>query len=57
MASDIVALVSEHAFDYLDAPPRVVTAPHTPVSFSPPMEDYYIPNPDKIVTAAKSQVA
>ena len=57
MASDIVALVSEHLFDYLDAPPRMVTSPHTPVPFSPPMEDYYIPGSDKIVAIVKSLVS
>ncbi len=57
MATDIVALVSERAFDYLDAPPRMVTAPHTPVPFSPPLEDYYVPSVDRIVATVKSLVA
>jgi pyruvate/2-oxoglutarate/acetoin dehydrogenase E1 component len=56
MACDIVALVSEQAFDDLDAPPRMVTAPHSPVPFSPILEDYYIPSVEKIVTTAKSLV-
>ncbi len=54
MASDIVALVSEQAFDYLDASPRMLTAPHTPVPFSPPLEDYYIPSVNGIVSMVKS---
>jgi pyruvate dehydrogenase E1 component beta subunit len=57
MATDIVALVSERAFDYLDSSPRMVTAPHTPVPFSPPLEDYYIPSVDKIVSTVKSIAA
>ncbi len=57
MATDIVALVSERAFDYLDAPPRMITAPHTPVPFSPPLEDYYIPSVEKIISTVKSLVA
>ena len=57
MATDIVALVSERAFDYLDSSPRMVTAPHTPVPFSPPLEDYYIPSVDKIVSTVKSVAA
>ena len=57
MACDIVALVSTRAFDDLDAPPRMVTAPHTPVPFSPPLEDYYIPSAERIVSAVKSVVA
>jgi len=57
MATDIVALVSERAFDYLDSSPRMVTAPHTPVPFSPPLEDYYVPSVDKIVSTVKSVAA
>jgi pyruvate/2-oxoglutarate/acetoin dehydrogenase E1 component len=54
MATDIIALVTTQAFDELDAPPRMVTAPHTPVPFSPPLEDYYIPSTEKIISAVKS---
>jgi len=54
MACDVVALVSERGFDDLDAPPGKVTAPHTPVPFSPPLEQYYIPSVDNIVSTVKS---
>jgi len=57
MACDIVALVSTQAFDELDAPPRMVTAPHTPVPFSPPLEDYYIPSVEKIISSVKTLVS
>jgi acetoin:2,6-dichlorophenolindophenol oxidoreductase subunit beta len=57
MACDIIALVSTRAFDDLDAPPRMVKAPHTPVPFSPPLEDYYIPSVEKIVSTVKSMIA
>ena len=57
MACDIIALVSTRAFDELDAPPRMVTAPHTPVPFSPPLEDYYIPSVDKIVSSVRTLVS
>jgi pyruvate dehydrogenase E1 component beta subunit len=57
MACDIIALVCTEAFDDLDAPPRMVTGPHTPVPFSPPLEDYYIPSVDKIVSTVKSMFA
>jgi pyruvate dehydrogenase E1 component beta subunit len=56
VACDIVALVSGRALDDLDAPPCMVTAPHTPVPFSGPLEDYYIPSVEKIVSAVKSVV-
>jgi pyruvate dehydrogenase E1 component beta subunit len=57
MGCDIIALVSTQAFDELDAPPRMVTAPHTPVPFSPPLEDYYIPSVEKIVSSARTLVS
>jgi pyruvate dehydrogenase E1 component beta subunit len=53
-AGDIVALVAEFGFDYLDAQPLTVTAPHTPVPFSPVLEDAYLPDAAKIVAAVKS---
>jgi pyruvate dehydrogenase E1 component beta subunit len=52
MASDIAALVADKGFDYLNGPIKTVTAPHTPVPFSPPLEDYYLPNAEKIREAA-----
>ena len=44
----------QKAFDYLDAPPQTVTAPHTPVPFSPVLEDLYIPSPAKIAVAVRA---
>ena len=52
VASDISALVAEEAFDYLDAPPRRVTAPHTPVPYSRPLEASFLPSKEKVVRAA-----
>ena len=57
MACDIIALVSTQAFDELDAPPRMVTAPHTPVPFIPSLEDYYIPSVEKIVSSVRTLVS
>ena len=48
-ATDIAALVVEKAFTELDAPIKRVTAPHTPVPFSPPLEQFYVPSPERIV--------
>src|SRR6266849_5755282 len=50
-ATDIAALVVEKAFTELDAPIKRVTAPHTPVPFSPPLEQFYVPSPERIVAA------
>ena len=54
MATDVVALVAGQAFDYLDAPPKMITPPHSPVPFSPPLEKAFIPSVDTIVATAKS---
>ena len=48
IASDICARVAEEAFEYLDAPPSRVTAPHTPVPYSRPLENTYLPNATRV---------
>jgi pyruvate dehydrogenase E1 component beta subunit len=52
VASEIAAVVAERAFRDLKAPIRRVTAPHTPVPFSPVLEEAYIPSSDAVVSAA-----
>jgi acetoin:2,6-dichlorophenolindophenol oxidoreductase subunit beta len=52
VASEIAAVVAERAFRDLKAPIRRVTAPHTPVPFSPVLEEAYIPSSDAVVAAA-----
>ncbi len=52
-ASDIAAMVADKGFDTLDAPIKLVTAPHTPVPFSPPLEQFYIPSPEKIAETVR----
>ncbi|MGW6299574.1 alpha-ketoacid dehydrogenase subunit beta [Peribacillus butanolivorans] len=49
VATDIAALVADKGFDTLDAPIKRITAPHTPVPFSPPLEDIYLPTPEKVI--------
>jgi acetoin:2,6-dichlorophenolindophenol oxidoreductase subunit beta len=56
VATDVVALVADRAFDYLDQPCKMITAPHTPVPFSPGLEDAYIPSVDTIVSTVKSLI-
>ena len=53
MAADIVARVAQEAFGDLKAPPRAVTPPHTPVPFSPVLEDAYVPTPEGIAAAIR----
>lgn len=56
MATDIVALVASRAFDHLDAPPEMITAPHTPVPFSPVLEDFYLPNADRVTKTIRAML-
>lgn len=51
---EITLQVIENAFDYLEAPPVRVCAPNTPLPFSPPLEDEWIPNEEKIIAGVKS---
>jgi 2-oxoisovalerate dehydrogenase E1 component beta subunit len=52
-AGEITAQVNEHAFEWLDAPIRRVTAIDTPVPYAPALEDYYLPQTDDITAAAR----
>lgn len=51
-ATDISAVVSDKAFDYLDGPIKCVCAPNTPVPFATNLEQLYLPNKEKVLTVA-----
>jgi 2-oxoisovalerate dehydrogenase E1 component beta subunit len=53
VGGEIAALISQHAFEHLDGPIVRVGAPDTPIPYSPPLEDAYRPNKDKILEAAR----
>ena len=53
MASEIASLVVDRGFDYLDAPIKKATAPHTPVPASPFLESEYLPSVSKIEDAVR----
>jgi acetoin:2,6-dichlorophenolindophenol oxidoreductase subunit beta len=55
-ATDIAAMVADRGFDTLDAPIKRLTAPHTPVPFSPPLEQYYVPSAERIADAVREMV-
>ena len=57
IATDISALVAQNAFGDLKAPIKMVTAPHTPVPFSPVLEDTYIPNSGKVAATVREVMA
>ena len=50
--AEIAATIAEKAFDYLDAPVKRVAALDSPIPFHPGMEDYILPNEEKIKAAA-----
>jgi pyruvate dehydrogenase E1 component beta subunit len=56
VSAEIAAVVAEEALDYLDAPVKRVTEPDTPIPFSPPLEQYVIPNEKSIIKAVKEIV-
>ncbi|MBI3678813.1 MAG: alpha-ketoacid dehydrogenase subunit beta, partial [Acidobacteria bacterium] len=43
---EVVARIAEKAFEHLDGPVLRVTAPDTPVPYSAPLEEAYLPNVD-----------
>jgi 2-oxoisovalerate dehydrogenase E1 component beta subunit len=53
IAGEIAATVCESAFSDLDAPIARVTALDTPVPYSPPLEEFFLPNAEKVVAAAR----
>ena len=53
IASDVSAQVAQHAFTSLQAQIELVTAPHTPVPFSPVLEDLYIPSATRVADAVR----
>jgi pyruvate dehydrogenase E1 component beta subunit len=53
-ATDVAALAAEHAFDSLEAPVKLVTAPHTPVPYAPNLEEAYVPSVERITAAVKA---
>jgi 2-oxoisovalerate dehydrogenase E1 component beta subunit len=57
IGESVAAIVQEEAFEYLDAPVRVVGALDTPVPYSPPLEEFYLPGEAQIERAARLLLA
>jgi 2-oxoisovalerate dehydrogenase E1 component beta subunit len=51
---EVSALISERAFEYLDAPIVRMAPPDTPVPYSPPLEEYFLPNAEKVGKAIRA---
>jgi pyruvate dehydrogenase E1 component beta subunit len=55
--SEVAAIVADEVFDYLEAPIIRVGSPNTPVPFSPPLEEFYIPDEGSIKEAVNRILA
>ena len=55
--AEISATIAEEAFEHLDAPPRRLAAPDTPVPFSPELEKAFIPQVADVTAAIRDLVA
>ncbi|ACP45086.1 Transketolase central region [Sulfolobus islandicus Y.G.57.14] len=53
-ASWVSSIIADEAFEYLDAPIKRITTPNVPIPFSPPLEQYILPDSKKIINTVKS---
>ncbi|MDX1410981.1 MAG: transketolase C-terminal domain-containing protein, partial [Nitrospirales bacterium] len=53
IGGEIAGLLAEDCFNFLDAPIVRIAAPDTPVPYSPPLEEYFLPNVSDVLTAAR----
>ena len=57
IAGEITAIICEEVFEYLDGPVLRVTAPDTPVPYSPPLEEFFLPKVSDVLGAARKLAA
>jgi 2-oxoisovalerate dehydrogenase E1 component beta subunit len=57
IGGEIAASIAEEAFEWLDAPPVRVASIDTPVPYSPPLEEYYLPQTKDVLDAARRLAA
>jgi 2-oxoisovalerate dehydrogenase E1 component len=53
IGESLAAVIQEEAFEWLDAPVRVIGALDTPVPYAPPLEEVFLPSEDEIERAAR----
>jgi 2-oxoisovalerate dehydrogenase E1 component beta subunit len=53
IAGEIAAIICEEAFEYLDGPILRITAPDTPVPYSPPLEEFFLPKVTDVLKTAR----
>jgi 2-oxoisovalerate dehydrogenase E1 component beta subunit len=56
IAGELAMRIHEYAFEYLDGPVVRVTAPDTPVPYSPPLEEEFLPQVVDVAHAARQLV-
>jgi pyruvate/2-oxoglutarate/acetoin dehydrogenase E1 component len=56
IGAEIAAQIQEEAFDYLDAPIARIGAPFSPVPYSPPLEQAYVPDAKRIAATAREML-
>jgi 2-oxoisovalerate dehydrogenase E1 component beta subunit len=57
VGAEVAALIAEQAFEWLDAPVQRIGGLDVPVPFSPPLEDAYRPDAEKLYAAARALAA
>jgi 2-oxoisovalerate dehydrogenase E1 component len=57
IGESVAAIVQEEAFEFLDAPVRIIGALDTPVPYSPPLEEFFLPNEAQVERAARLLLA
>ncbi|GJL54032.1 MAG: 2-oxoisovalerate dehydrogenase subunit beta [Nitrospirales bacterium] len=57
IGAEISALLAEECFSSLDAPILRIAAPDTPVPYSPPLEEFFLPKARDVIAAARQLVA
>ncbi|HZR23709.1 MAG TPA: thiamine pyrophosphate-dependent enzyme [Vicinamibacterales bacterium] len=57
IGESVAAIIQEEAFEFLDAPVRIVGALDTPVPYSPPLEEFYLPSEAHVERAARLLLA
>jgi 2-oxoisovalerate dehydrogenase E1 component len=53
VGESLAAIIQEQAFESLDAPVRIIGALDTPVPYSPPLEEFFLPSEQEIERAAR----
>lgn len=58
LGAELAALIADEAFEWLDGPVQRLAGPDVPaMPYAKPMEDFYLPNPEKITAAVRRLAA